>query len=382
MNKSNSRSSRGKILVIGAGVSGLTTSLCLQQRGFQVTVVAEKFSPHITSVVAGALWEWPPAVCGYHHDQISLERSKGWCMTSYKIFADLANNEETGVFMRGSVFYFKYQVEDSSKDLRKMNELKDKVREFRHDPGLIEENGVNTQIGLKDAYSHLAPMVDTDKYMEWLLKEVRKAGCNIIPIRISGNIIQQEEKLKKEFGVDAIINCSGLGSMEIAGEYMYPLRGALVRVHNDGQTMPRITKAHCVSHDESRNEQDIVFIVPRGHNMLVLGGLAEPDEWSLNINLENYSPVRDMLERCIEFLPILKNARIDANEPVRVGLRPFRKANVRLEQEPNTSIFHNYGHGGAGVTFSWGCALEIADMVESFLTDVLQASRGWFEPCD
>ena len=116
--------------------------------------------------------------------------------------------------------------------------------------------------------------------------------------------------------------------------------------------------------------------------MLVLGGLAEPDEWSLNINLENYSPVRDMLERCIEFLPILKNARIDANEPVRVGLRPFRKANVRLEQEPNTSIFHNYGHGGAGVTFSWGCALEIADMVESFLTDVLQASRGWFEPCD
>ena len=54
-----------KVLVIGAGVSGLTTSLCLLRRGFAVIVVAEKFAPYITSVVAGALWEWPPAVCGY-----------------------------------------------------------------------------------------------------------------------------------------------------------------------------------------------------------------------------------------------------------------------------------------------------------------------------
>lgn len=48
----------GRVLVIGAGVSGLTTSLCLLRHGFKVTVVAE-FAPAISSVVACALWQWP-----------------------------------------------------------------------------------------------------------------------------------------------------------------------------------------------------------------------------------------------------------------------------------------------------------------------------------
>src|SRR5258708_30886763 len=68
------------VLVIGAGVSGLTSALCLKQHGFRVTVVADHFAPRVTSVVAGALWEWPPAVCGYHQDQQALIRSKARCL--------------------------------------------------------------------------------------------------------------------------------------------------------------------------------------------------------------------------------------------------------------------------------------------------------------
>ncbi|MFB8423852.1 FAD-dependent oxidoreductase [Priestia megaterium] len=358
-----------KVLVIGAGVSGLTTAMCLRKKGFEVTIVAEKFAPDITSVVAGALWEWPPAVCGYHHDLISLERSKDWCMTSYRIFSELAKNKETGVHMRTVSFYFKHLVKDNEQDFMKLNELKDKVDEFRHDVNIIEENEVNTQIGLKDAYSHLAPMVDTDTYMVWLLKEVKEAGCEVISKRLEGYILEQEVQLKKEYGVDAIVNCAGLGSIELANEYMYPLRGALIRVNNDGTSFPKITQAHCISHDESKDEQDIIFIVPRGENMLVLGGLAEPDEWSLDIGLDNYQPVKEMFDRCTEFLPILKDAQLDLTEPVRVGLRPFRRENVRLEQEKGTSIIHNYGHGGAGITFSWGCALEVAEKIEGLISD-------------
>ena len=78
------------VLVIGAGVSGLTSALCLSRRGFTVTVVADRFAPRVTSVVAGALWEWPPAVCGHHRDTVSLRRSKVWCRTSFDIFTKLA----------------------------------------------------------------------------------------------------------------------------------------------------------------------------------------------------------------------------------------------------------------------------------------------------
>jgi hypothetical protein len=93
------------------------------------------------------LWEWPPAVCGRHHDPISLARSKGWCEASYSIFSDLARDPGTGVFLRPVTFYFKRLVEEDAQQQAKMQELAGRVRGFRHDPALIVENGVNPELG-------------------------------------------------------------------------------------------------------------------------------------------------------------------------------------------------------------------------------------------
>ena len=70
----------------------------------------------------------------------------------------------------------------------------------------------------------------------------------------------------------------------------------------------------------------------------------------------------------MNFLPILKKAQLDSAEPVRAGLRPFRAESVRLEHVSGTAIIHNYGHGGAGVTFSWGCAGEVAELAHRYLS--------------
>jgi D-amino-acid oxidase len=64
--------------------------------------------------------------------------------------------------------------------------------------------------------------------------------------------------------------------------------------------MPRITEAHCVSHNGSTAERGFIFILPRGNDMLVLGGLAESNEWNIDIDLDNYEPVREMYRRCVE----------------------------------------------------------------------------------
>jgi D-amino-acid oxidase len=356
----------GRILVVGAGVSGLTSALSLARAGFEVEVVAAKFQSELVSVVAGALWEWPPAVCGYHRDQTSLARSKSWAMESYEVFSDLARDPSTGVFMRTSNFYF--SREQTSRELHKMNELAPKVRGFVRDRALAEANGIDASNGVVDAYAHLAPMIDTDQYMGWLRRQVQSAGVTITQRRIEGRLSDQEQALRAEFAVDAIVNCTGLGAMQTHGAPMYPLRGALVRVINDGRRMPKITEAHCVPHPEGSTEQDMVFIVPRGENMLVLGGLTEEDEWSLDIGLHNYQPVRDMYRRCLEFMPVLEQAQLDPDEPVRVGLRPVGKGNVCLEREPATRIVHNYGHGGSGFSFSWGCAREVTAIVRRELS--------------
>lgn len=43
---------------------------------------------------------------------------------------------------------------------------------------------------------------------------------------------------------------------------------------------------------------------------------------------------------------------------MRVGLRPYRRSGFRVEAERvgDTVLVHNYGHGGCGVTLSWGTA--------------------------
>lgn len=51
-----------------------------------------------------------------------------------------------------------------------------------------------------------------------------------------------------------------------------------------------------------------------------------------------------------------------------VGLRPFRSEGfvVAAEKVGNKLLVHNYGHGGAGITLSWGTATQAVDLVREF----------------
>src|SRR6476620_3717570 len=52
-----------------------------------------------------------------------------------------------------------------------------------------------------------------------------------------------------------------------------------------------------------------------------------------------------------------------------VGLRPFRPEGFRVEAERvgNKLLVHNYGHGGACITLSWGTASLALDLIRDSL---------------
>ncbi len=56
-----------------------------------------------------------------------------------------------------------------------------------------------------------------------------------------------------------------------------------------------------------------------------------------------------------------------AARPPVAGLRPYRERTYRLEPETvgDKFVVHNYGHGGAGITLSWGCAHEVVGIVRA-----------------
>lgn len=54
-----------------------------------------------------------------------------------------------------------------------------------------------------------------------------------------------------------------------------------------------------------------------------------------------------------------------------VGLRPFRDAGYRVEAEKlgGKLLVHNYGHGGGGISLSWGTATEALELVRDYVAE-------------
>ncbi|KAK7747493.1 hypothetical protein SLS53_001748 [Cytospora paraplurivora] len=375
------------VLIVGAGVTGLVTAWVLLDQGYKVTIISKdwaNFSPNnrLTAQIAGALWEYPPAVCGAHTDRISLSNSKRWCMTAYHAWDAIASIPElsraSGVRMMPSDFFFPNPVENDPAQFSKMAEIiSSGVKGFRQDTRLMEQRRVNPSYGAVDAYELLAPIIDTDQAMMWLMSLVHSKGASTVTETISGDLFDQEEILRARFGADAIVNATGLAGTELAGDpTCYPIRGALIRVINDGRDFPKVEAALTITADAVHDSNEIVFLVPRNDNILLIGGIAQPNESSLDLTLD--SPiVKRMRQRCEAFLPGLKHARVDATYPLAQGLRPFRSRNVRVERElrcmPGTErpsrIVHSYGQGGAGWSLSFGCAGDVADLLKEALGD-------------
>ncbi|EMR64765.1 putative fad dependent oxidoreductase protein [Eutypa lata UCREL1] len=297
-------------------------------------------------------------------------------MTAYHIWDGIAAipalGDASGVRMMPSDFFFPEAVDSDPAQRSKMTEIMASgVRGFYRGSDLIDERGIDPVYGAVDAYELMAPIIDTDKAMHWLMDLVESKGSKFVTETITRDLVDIEDSLRERFDADVIVNCTGLQGEVLAGDdTVYPIRGGLIRVINDGTDFPKVDAALTITADAAGSANEIVFLVPRNDNILLIGGIAEPNEWDLNLTLE--SPIiRRMRERCEKFLPGLKDAQVDPEYPFAQGLRPFRGKNVRVERElrrTGSRIVHSYGQGGAGWSLSFGCAQDVAMLVDEALS--------------
>src|SRR5918998_4821320 len=80
-----------RVIVVGAGVVGLTSAVRLLEAGHRVDVVARDLPLETTSAVAAALWYPCPAS--------REDRVTAWAKASYDVFTELAGDPATGVTM-------------------------------------------------------------------------------------------------------------------------------------------------------------------------------------------------------------------------------------------------------------------------------------------
>ncbi|CAN5828036.1 FAD-dependent oxidoreductase [soil metagenome] len=211
---------------------------------------------------------------------------------------------------------------------------------------------------LAGAYELDVPMMDMTIYLPWLRAAAEHSGITLIQRRIDSLPALFAE------GFDAVVNCSGLGARTLTPDPgVVPMRGQVLHVRN---TLG-LTDA-LAAHDGA-----VTYIYPFP-NHIVLGGTYEPDVESETTEPHTLDAIRLRCEALLRAAGDSRWARL-AEAPIRavVGLRPARLLaegveTIRLEREPLAAdpthiLIHNYGHGRAGVTLSWGCAERVLQLL-------------------
>lgn len=304
-----------RVTVIGAGVTGLTTAVVLAEAGHLVRVVADEI-PGRTSLAAGAMWG------PYLVEPKALVDA--WSQRSLELFRELASDSATGV-----------RVSSGIEASRHHEEAPDWAPSL---PGFEAVVADDLPAGFRSGYRFSVPLIDMPTYLHYLLERARAAGVVIDERHVS--------TLTSFVDADVIVNCSGMGAADLAGDAdVSPIRGQHVVVANPGLTE--------FFSEDTGTSSDLLCIYPQGE-VVVLGGTAI--NGSSDTTPDPLAAAR-ILERCIAVEPRLATAPVIEH---RIGLRPTRPE-VRLEAEQvnGTVVIHNYGHGGAGVTLSWGCAEQV-----------------------
>jgi len=348
------------IVVIGAGVSGLTTALLLsRQKDYSVTIVAKHmpgdYDIEYTSPWAGANY-LPMA---------SAEDSK-WERNTWPELARLAKDvPEAGIHFQDTLV-LNLKPEAKSPTRTWLSELsskdpwfKDVVPDFRH----IAK--ADLPAGSDSATAFTSICLNTPVYLSYLVSQLLKNGA-VFKRGVLQHVSEAADMHHTGNKAEVIVNCTGLLASKLGGvmdKDVIPVRGQIVLVRNDPGKMMTVSGT-------GDAEDEVCYIMQRAAGGgTILGGTYQKGNWE---SQPDPNQAIRIMQRAVEVCPALTGGKgIEALSVIRhgVGLRPLRISGVRIEKEMigSTWVVHNYGHGGWGYQASYGCSEDALALVTDCL---------------
>ncbi|EME84723.1 uncharacterized protein MYCFIDRAFT_210959 [Pseudocercospora fijiensis CIRAD86] len=366
--------SKAHVVVIGAGVIGLTNAVFLAEAGYIVTIIAAHVpgdeSIEYTSPFAGAHFRT--------HAPASQPELCDWDIQTFKFWETLLLQEppETcGIKMQISNHFWDTTAIHESlwwaphvQDFAQILEFQDPVRSINlSSPAHMQ---------VKWAATSRAPSLDPNRYLVYLHERARRSGAIFFQSRLpmDGGFAKALEAAggiarvvrPQTSGPEVFVNCTGLGAGRICGDDgMFPIRGQTVLVKGEAQA----TRTRY--HGGAIGEGETSYCIPRpGSGTTILGGTKEKGEWS---EVPSEETKKTILERCSWMVPELLTAEDGGFEVIstQCGLRPGREGGPRVESEVigSRKVVHAYGHAGGGYQSSIGSTRKVMKLVEEILSN-------------
>lgn len=337
---------RKAVCVVGAGVIGLTTAIVLS-RQYDVEIIADRIGVDTDSVKATAIW----------HVYLVPETAEvlGWASITLRRLLDIERQYPVaGVEVVRGIELFRTQPriaptwshippEFSFLTEREVHEF----NSFRNDAHGADDEELSRH-PVTWGYRLKAPAAKMSSYLSWLVEEAKSAN-----VRFQSRHIDSLAEVTKQF--PCVVNCSGLGASDLVRDETFkPYKGQYFVVSADDGA-----PSEYIGDDD--HPGGMAYVIPRAGEVMI-GGTAEAGVNDLTETIR----WPDVVARAGRYVPWVRDLKNEQPRRLIVGIRPVRPAGIRLERETShdgACIIHNYGHGGSGFSLSWGCAEQVATLV-------------------
>lgn len=311
-----------RAVVVGAGVIGCTTALALVADGWEVDLLTAEDPRATTSAVAAAFW--------YPYLVDDSPTAEAWGRATAERLAALTAVPEAGVTAR--TVRERFREADVDPDWR--TAMPDAARETEGLPAPF-----------LDGWRFTSWVAAMPTYLSWLMAQLAEAGVQVAQVLLD----DLDDAWRP--GVDLVVDCAGVGARALAhDESVVPVAGQALLVRTEDLATP-IDEVWL----DAGHPAGPAYVVPRGDGTVLCGGTSVEGQAD---RTADPAVTADIMARCRALVPALEGVEPFA---AGVGLRPKRPT-VRLELAPgrDSLVLHHYGHGGAGLTLSWGSAADAA----------------------